>query len=192
MPSRRLWHLLATVMAFMAVAVAAAPSAEAHAELLRTSPAKDASLAQAPDEVVLTFNEPPIGLGSTVRVTSPGGVVSEGPVRVIDNTVHQIMHAGLGAGRYTVTWRVTSNDGHPVSGIFTFTVKGAEASGTTPAPTPSATAQGNASSAQVGAPPEKSSGSSPLPWIAAGALSIALAALATTSWATRRRTEGKA
>jgi hypothetical protein len=53
-------------------------------------------------------------------------------VRAVDNTVTQSLEPGAPAGTYTVLWRVTSVDGHPVSGRFTFTAIAA-APGTRPA-----------------------------------------------------------
>jgi methionine-rich copper-binding protein CopC len=126
-------------MAFWVVAVAAAPAAQAHATLLRTNPAKEALLPRAPEEVVLTFSETPIGIGTTVRVAGPDAVVSLGQPRVIDNTVHQTLSRGLGGGRYIVTWRVTSDDGHPVSGTFAFTVEGTSSQSASRSAAPSAT-----------------------------------------------------
>ncbi len=116
---------LVALTTLVVVGAAGALAASAHAVLRSTSPASGGSLDSAPTEVTLTFDESPIGLGSVVRVTGPGGVVvSQGPVRVIDQTVHQPLATDLGGGDYTVDWRVTSSDGHPVSDTFTFTVSG--------------------------------------------------------------------
>ena len=48
-----------------------------------------------------------------------------GRTHVTDNRVTQAVQPGAPAGRYTVTWRVTSIDGHPVSGSFGFTATAA-------------------------------------------------------------------
>ena len=117
-----------------------APGASAHSQLLSTAPAAGGELAAAPAEVALTFNEPPIALGSVVRVTGPSGqVVSAGAVRVLDDTVHQGM-ASAGGGTYRVDWHVTSEDGHPVSDTFTFSVAGPRQAATPSVSTPTGAA----------------------------------------------------
>jgi methionine-rich copper-binding protein CopC len=160
-----------TVLALWVVAVTGAPAAQAHAILLSTSPADSAALAQAPKEVSLTFNEPPMGIGTTVRVTGPAGMVSQGRPRVIDNTVHQTLNTGLGGGKYTVAWRATSIDGHPVSGTFAFTVRG----GSIP-PAATTTPEGTAMLRARGA---RNTGTTfPMLWAAIAATVLLSAALA--------------
>ena len=77
-------------------------------------------------------------------------MVSTGSPQVDGSTVTQRMAADAPSGRYTVQWRVTSADGHPISGEFGFAV-GRAASGGDPSPSdaPSAAA---APSATAGAP----------------------------------------
>lgn len=162
---RRALALLVTSVAVVATGVAAAGPAAAHARLRSTTPAAASSVASAPQEVVLRFNEPPIGVGTAVRVTGPDGeVVSTGPARVVDDEVRQTLGAGLGGGTYRVDWRVTSDDGHPVSDTFTFTVAagtGAAGSPTTAAdPTPLPTVADPAL-----AEPARHDGGGP-PWLA--------------------------
>ena len=41
----------------------------------------------------------------------------------MDNTVAQSIGPDAPAGTYTVQWRVTSADGHPISGTFGFTAE---------------------------------------------------------------------
>ncbi|HEY0237456.1 MAG TPA: copper resistance CopC family protein, partial [Friedmanniella sp.] len=104
-------------------------------------PADGTSVATAPGQVVLTFEEPPVELGLQVVVTGPDGPVSSGTARIDGDDVVQDLQAQTPAGRYSVAWRVTSDDGHPVSGTFGFTATAA-ATGTSPsaaAATPTAT-----------------------------------------------------
>src|SRR5690606_20404665 len=63
-------------------------------------------------------------LGTQVAVTGPDGesVVDGEPV--VDGTeVEQALTDDLAAGSYDVVWRVTSQDGHPISGELGFTVE---------------------------------------------------------------------
>jgi len=112
------------VVGLVLAVVTAAPAA-AHNMLIGSSPDRDAVEAAVPPAVVLTFDQPLIGLGTRVVVTGPTGEVQQGPARLVDNTVTQPLQPGAAAGAYTVAWRVTSVDGHPVSGTYTFTATAA-------------------------------------------------------------------
>ncbi|WP_432492845.1 copper resistance CopC family protein [Kineococcus auxinigenes] len=119
-------------------ALATAPAASAHDRLVSSDPAADAVLEQAPEQVVLTMSAAPLGLGTQVQVTGPTGVVSTGEAQVVDETVTQALGGERPAGSYEVQYRVTSSDGHPISGTFTFTAEAAAAAAgaATTAPTP--------------------------------------------------------
>jgi methionine-rich copper-binding protein CopC len=108
-------------MALVAV-LATPPAAWAHSRLLATTPPAAATVTVPISEVALTFSEPVQQRFSVVVVDGPGGrSYSDGPVRVVDTTVHQPVYP-LKSGSYTVRWRVVSADGHPVQGRFGFTV----------------------------------------------------------------------
>ena len=102
-------------------ALGAATTASAHSQLERTDPADGSQVAVLPDQITLTFNQNVLGLGDVLQVTGPGGSVSAGAPTVVDNQVTQAIQPGSAAGAYTVLWRVTSADGHPISGQFGFT-----------------------------------------------------------------------
>jgi copper resistance protein C len=119
---------------------ASASPASAHNTLTSTSPAHQETVQVAPQAVVLTFDQPAILMGTEVVVTGPSGQVQQGQPRLADNTITEDLQPGAPAGTYTVAWRVTSADGHPVSGTFTFTFKTAAAQlPTTPQTSPPAT-----------------------------------------------------
>ena len=99
-----------------------ATGADAHAALKSISPKDGSSLATVPTQVVLTFNEPISSSFVTVTVTGAEGAVSGGKPVVDGVTVTQALAPDLANGRYTVTYRVVSEDGHPVSDKTTFTV----------------------------------------------------------------------
>ena len=88
-----------------------------------------------PDRVVLTFDQPALALGTELRVTGPGGDVSDGSPQLVDDDVTQPLRAGAPPGPYTVTWRVTSADGHPITGRFAFTARSGSAGPDTAATT---------------------------------------------------------
>jgi hypothetical protein len=97
------------------------------------------SVARTPASVTLTFDEPALAMGTLVVVTGPTGDVQVGAPRLVDNTVTQDLRGGAPAGRYTVSWRVTSDDGHPISGTFAFTSRAAGTGTASAVPTPSPT-----------------------------------------------------
>ena len=118
------------------VAVLAAPPAAAHNSLRATDPADGSTVATAPAQVTLTFDQAALELGTQVVVTGPdGAVVSDGPVQLVDVSVVQPLVATLPAGAYTVDWRVTSADGHPLTGSLSFTATGAAGAEEPAAPT---------------------------------------------------------
>ncbi|UUL77332.1 copper resistance protein CopC [Pseudarthrobacter sp. Fe7] len=67
---------------------------------------------------------------------------ADGAVSIVDNHVTQAVKAGAPGGKYTVTWRVASSDGHPIEGTFTFTAGAANASAAPSAPAAAATTGG--------------------------------------------------
>jgi copper resistance protein C len=123
----------------LSLAVGLTTPAYAHDELESSNPADGATLATAPSQVVLTFEEAPVDLGLQVVVTGPDGPVSAGSARIQGADVVQDVQPQAPAGRYTVEWRVTSDDGHPVSGRFGFTAQAAGSPASAGAPTPAAT-----------------------------------------------------
>ncbi len=125
------WRLLAVATVALVLAVVALPTASAHNGLVSTVPATGAALDRTPAAIVLTFDEPAIALGTQIVVTGPTGRMNAGAPELLDSTVSQPLLPGAPAGRYTVDWRVTSADGHPITGQFAFTSAGA-APGTLP------------------------------------------------------------
>lgn len=107
-----------------AVLVGSTPAALAH-NVLRSSDPENGSTVPAPAQVTLTFDQSVQTLGTAVRVDGPKGSLELDPVSVDGQTVVQPLPARLAAGDYTVLWRATSSDGHPVDGTLTFTATAA-------------------------------------------------------------------
>jgi len=119
------------VLAVVLIALAAAPSAFAHAILQESTPSNDMVVRQSPPAVTLRFNEAVETAFGSIRVFScSGGRVDSGKVsRPDDRRVAVKLDRQLPRGSYTVTWRVISADAHPVAGAFVFHVKAADPSG---------------------------------------------------------------
>lgn len=111
--------VLAAVL--VAIALAAAAPASAHAVRIAADPAVDASLTTGPTHVSATFNEHLQTTFAAMTVVGPdGNLWSTGEPR-LDGAVVSIDVMPLGpAGTYTVNYRVTSADGHVVSGFWPF------------------------------------------------------------------------
>ncbi|MEU8560528.1 copper resistance CopC family protein [Streptomyces cyaneofuscatus] len=113
-----------------------APLAAAHTDLDSSTPVAEASLAEVPESVTLTFSDPMDQKYAKVAVTSPDKqVVSQGTPQVDGKRVTIALDPQAPAGEYSVGYRVVSADGHPVSGSYSFTVQTQKAS---PSPTASA------------------------------------------------------
>lgn len=120
----RLLYIMATSIC---LTLAAASPALAHTEVVGTDPAEGASLQRAPEEVSLTLD------GPVEAEFSPLEVYDERDERVdLDNArlgqdgtnLTIDLEEGLGGGRYTVEYRYTGVDGHPIEGSYDFSVSG--------------------------------------------------------------------
>jgi copper transport protein len=97
------------------------PSAAfAHASLIASDPAGDAVLAVAPAALTLTFNEAVTPL--LMRIIDQRGVATD--IARVDRRGDSVvvMPPTLAEGAYVLSWRVISEDGHPVGGALTFWV----------------------------------------------------------------------
>jgi methionine-rich copper-binding protein CopC len=119
-------------------------SAAAHSSRVETNPEHGATLETLPAEATVTFNEAP--KTADVVLARPDGKVDKLKTQVVGSTVKVRLPANGPRGAYTLSYRVVSADGHPVSGSVTFRVTagpaastaGPEASTTTATATPRA------------------------------------------------------
>ncbi|NLV80256.1 MAG: copper resistance protein CopC [Rhodococcus sp.] len=111
---------------FVALMMSAGPAA-AHSAVIGSSPDDGERIAQAPDRVSLTFNEALQPQFAALTVVGPDGNLWSVGDPVVEGPTISVGLDGLGpVGEYTVAYRVTSADGHPVSGtrVFTLTEEG--------------------------------------------------------------------
>jgi methionine-rich copper-binding protein CopC len=122
---RLLAPLLALVLAVLALAGAGVASA--HATLISSDPAPGTTLASAPASVTATFSEDLQTAFAAMTVVGPdGNLWSVGEVRV-NGPVAAVDVRPLGpAGTYTANYRVTSADGHVITGSWSFDLTVAE------------------------------------------------------------------
>jgi copper resistance protein C len=117
--------------------------ASAHAARVSANPPDNAVLTTGPDQVSATFNERLQTTFAAMTVVGPDGNVWSTGEPAVQGAVVSIGMRPLGpAGTYTVNYRVTSADGHVVSGSWSFrlTVPGTG----TPGPAAAATDTGDA------------------------------------------------
>lgn len=110
----------------LAAALALPAAAEAHALLVKASPARRAVLTHPPARVELWFNERLEPAYSSLTVeTEAGERVDRGDVTVGPDDPRKLSLTlpALEPGRYVVRFRVLSVDGHVVESSFAFRVK---------------------------------------------------------------------
>jgi copper resistance protein C len=145
-----------------------AGAANAHDTLVGSSPAPDAAVVTAPSSVTIELSNVPQALGTQVVVIGPDDApVSDGDAEHDGTTIRQPLATELPAGAYTVQWRATSADGHPLAGTFGFILEqgtGADQS--------AADAGGSAGGQMdtVGLTTDSGASSFPEVWVAAGAI----------------------
>ena len=104
------------------LAFVAGPAA-AHARLVTATPAPNATVA-ATRSVSLTFSERTVPAFSGFDVVNAAG--EKLPVRTSvardGKTLTGALRRPLAAGAYRVDWRIASNDGHRMTGSYTFSV----------------------------------------------------------------------
>src|SRR6476619_3481608 len=104
------------------VALAFPASAFAHANLDSTSPTYRQRLQSPPRAVVLHFDQSVQAEPNAIEVKNQCGKTLSGTTRANGQTV-RVPLKRLPRGPYTVRWHVLSEDGHVVSGVFTFGVR---------------------------------------------------------------------
>jgi copper resistance protein C len=112
--------LVLVITLFMA-AMAGAGVASAHAVRIATDPVDNAALTQGPQTVSATFNEKLQPQFAAMTVVGPDGNLWSTGDPKLDGAIVTVAVRPLGpVGTYTVNYRVTSADGHVVSGSWSF------------------------------------------------------------------------
>ena len=113
-------------MLLMVVAVLSPVTAWSHAILVKSQPAQDETVTESPKQIDLWFNDAVRSEYKAVAVIDAAGK------RVDNHDVDQSLTDGshiyatvgsLPSGKYTVRYRVVSQDTHIVTGKFEFNVK---------------------------------------------------------------------
>ncbi|MCD7101906.1 copper resistance CopC family protein [Pseudoclavibacter sp. 13-3] len=178
----------------------AAGRAHAHDVLASSDPAAGATLATAPTQVSLTFNNEVLtGVANQIQVHGPDGssVAGDG-LASVDRRVVTVPVTATADGAYSVAWHVVSSDGHPVEGTFSFTV-GAAGASTAPEATTAPGEQPSASSASAAPSDQQAGGQSDdsdhlgatIAWTIAGVVLVVIAVVAIVLCLRRSRRTSK-
>jgi copper resistance protein C len=115
----------------LAITIAVLPqlsfsAAHAHSQLTSANPKQKSVVTVMPKKVVLQFNEDLINLepGNQLRVIDPKGkAVHNGTATVFGNQLSVALRTSKVQGKYRVTYRAISADGHPITGSYDFTLR---------------------------------------------------------------------
>lgn len=96
-------------------------AASAHASLNTTEPRDGSVVSTAPRVMVLTFSEPVSP--TSLKLTRPDGSIAPLKSFVLKDKAVEITPPGdLKDGSYLLSWRVVSEDGHPIGGSVVFSI----------------------------------------------------------------------
>lgn len=121
--TRRVPRAIIACLGALAVLMLTAVPVSAHTALTATDPVADSTVAAGPARVTATFTDDlqPTFVAMTV-VGPDGNLWSQGDAAVSGATAGVALRPLGPPGRYTVNYRVTSADGHAISGAWSFTV----------------------------------------------------------------------
>ncbi len=113
--------VMLTLMGVAGILLAPVNPAHAHASLVRAEPADGSVVAAAPKAFALVFSEPTSPL--VLKLAKPDGTsVTLDRFVLRDTTLDIEAPADLGDGTYVLSWRIVSEDGHPVGGSAVFSI----------------------------------------------------------------------
>lgn len=117
---------LSTIFALFLPGIIWLSPAGAHTSLISQTPVGNSVVEVLPSEVALTFDESLIVIGNSnvITVIDPMGTeITSGDTKVNNNVVSRDINPSQIGGKYSVTYRVVSEDGHVVSSTYQFTLK---------------------------------------------------------------------
>ncbi len=112
---------LLAALATLLLVVGFATGVAAHAALVAVEPASGSMLASAPKAVELRFNET-VTPGAIRLIDGAGRARDDVRVNASGETISVVMPADLPQGTAVVSYRVISQDGHPVAGSAIFSI----------------------------------------------------------------------
>lgn len=191
--SRGLLAVLVGLLVAAAAVLGTALPASAHDQLIESTPAEGAVLDAAPTEIVLTYSGAILDGTATVAVLDETGADHvAGVPSSLDGTVTVPVEEGLASGAYEIRWAVTSEDGHPISGVIAFSIDAAPTAEPTEEPSAEPTTEPTAEpSPAATSAPEQGMDGGLVAGIVIGSV-LVVAAIVTAVIAAVRRGKGSA
>lgn len=126
----------ALALGLLSVLAVGVTPAQAHTELISSTPTNGAALTAPPASVTFVFDEALLPDLVAVSINdAQGNNVAHSNVTPTGDQLSVAWPAGLPAGEYEVAYRVVSDDGHPSTNAIRFSYGKAASSGsTTPVP----------------------------------------------------------
>lgn len=119
-PRTALLVVLALIATMIGGLFSATP-ALAHDELVATTPSAGETVTAAPTSIGLEFSQEMLPEGTFAEVRGEDGANYADGTPTVEGTIVTIpLKTGLPNGEYTVNWQITSSDGHPTQGNWTF------------------------------------------------------------------------
>lgn len=110
------------LLSILAALFLVVPNAAAHTYLDKTNPAEGAVVTEPLQSIELTYAGK-IEVGSTFKViASSGEEIQSSSMDLVDGVLTGTFDLPLPNDEYIVDWNSISEDGHPLSGQFSFTV----------------------------------------------------------------------
>lgn len=107
-------------LAALLIALCCATTAFAHASLVSAEPADGSVLSEAPKIVALRFNESVAP--AVASLIDAEGKAHDVAMRAVDQSVEITLPARLPRGTQVLSYRVVSQDGHPIAGSLVFSI----------------------------------------------------------------------
>ena len=124
----RKFTLSLRIVLLFGLLLGASEAVQAHGSFVSSNPKAKSTVSKLPKVVWVEFDGKLITIADkqtnflTVR-NSNGRVLSDGKAFVEGTRVSVNLKDRSATGKIKVSWRVVSEDGHPVSSFFTFTVR---------------------------------------------------------------------
>jgi len=124
----RVFRLFAFTTASLFLTTLSIAPSHGHSALVTSAPKADVILNLAPRSVTLTFNEEILELKgkqiSSVSLATVAGrkIALSKPQISANRLIARITSPTLKSGKYQISYRVVSADGHVITGGYTFTV----------------------------------------------------------------------
>lgn len=179
---------IAVLLAFFTIVPANASFA--HTDVAVTTPADGSTVKSGLLDVTVSFNDAIVNLdgSSQIIVTDTDGTEVIGSCVVVDKKVLTKKITVYSAGVYNVAWRTVAEDGHPISGKFSFTAEGDYEGGDDyPSCAATDTDNGKYPVATVPSTNKTTAGSDPTLWLILGGLLVVLATVGYSIWRLKRR-----